>query len=99
MKKEKKVMEAYDTRIADLKEKLGDKLKMKVSMVRFMAGDVRIYQKDSFSGVILDQLGFARPESQDVDEFAIRSYKRTNASNGWGHPFLLYLRNWRSCSY
>ena len=43
---------------------------MKVSMVRFMAGDVRIYQKDSFSGVILDQLGFARPESQNVDDFA-----------------------------
>jgi iron complex transport system substrate-binding protein len=66
------VIEAYDTRIADLKEQLGDKLNMKVSMVRFMAGDVRIYQKDSFSGVILDQLGFARPESQDVDEFAIK---------------------------
>lgn len=68
----KKVIEAYDTRISDLKEQLGDKLNMKVSMVRFMAGDVRIYQKDSFSGVILDQLGFARPESQDVDEFAIK---------------------------
>jgi iron complex transport system substrate-binding protein len=66
------IIEAYDTRIADLKEQLGDKLNMKVSMVRFMAGDVRIYQKDSFSGVILDQLGFARPESQDVDEFAIK---------------------------
>lgn len=66
------IIEAYDTRIADLKEQLGEKLNMKVSMVRFMAGDVRIYQKDSFSGVILDQLGFARPESQDVDEFAIK---------------------------
>lgn len=66
------VIEAYDSRIADLKEQLGDKLNMKVSIVRFMAGDVRIYQKDSFSGVILDQLGFARPESQDVDEFAIK---------------------------
>ena len=68
----KEIIQAYDTRIADLKEQLGDKLNMKVSMVRFMAGDVRIYQKDSFSGVILDQLGFARPESQNVDEFAIK---------------------------
>ena len=68
----KEIIEAYDTRIADLKEQLGDKLNMKVSMVRFMAGDVRIYQKDSFSGVILDQLGFARPESQNVNEFAIK---------------------------
>ena len=70
--KGKEIIEAYDTRIADLKEQLGDKLNMKVSMVRFMAGDVRIYQKDSFSGVILEQLGFARPESQNVDEFAIK---------------------------
>lgn len=70
--KGKEAIEAYDSRIADLKEQLGDKLNMKVSMVRFMAGDVRIYQKDSFSGVILDQLGFARPESQDVEEFAIK---------------------------
>lgn len=70
--KGKEVLDAYSTRIADLQEKLGDKLNMKVSMVRFMAGDVRIYQKDSFSGVILDEIGFARPESQDVDEFAIK---------------------------
>ena len=53
-----------------MKGKLGDKLNMEVSMVRFLPGDVRIYHKDSFSGVILEQIGFARPESQDVDDFA-----------------------------
>ena len=39
-------------------------------MVRFMAGDVRIYHKDSFSGGILEQLGFARPAEQDLPDFA-----------------------------
>lgn len=34
-----------------------------------MAGNVRIYHKDTFSGVILDQLGFARTESQNVQDF------------------------------
>uniref|UniRef100_C5D2S6 Periplasmic binding protein n=1 Tax=Geobacillus sp. (strain WCH70) TaxID=471223 RepID=C5D2S6_GEOSW len=68
--KGKEVIAEYDKRIEDLKAKLGDKLKMKVSIVRFMAGDVRIYHKDSFSGVILDQLGFSRPESQNVNDFA-----------------------------
>ncbi|WP_053368093.1 ABC transporter substrate-binding protein [Bacillus sp. FJAT-27245] len=68
--KGKEVLADYDKRIEDLKGKLGDKLNMEVSMVRFMAGDVRIYHKDTFSGVILDQLGFARPESQNVDDFA-----------------------------
>ncbi|MBM7652011.1 ABC transporter substrate-binding protein [Neobacillus cucumis] len=68
--KGKEVIQDYDSRIATLKEKLGDKTKMKVSMVRFMAGQVRIYHKDSFSGVILNDLGFARPESQDKNDFA-----------------------------
>jgi iron complex transport system substrate-binding protein len=68
--KGKEVIAEYDKRIEELITKLGDKLKMKVSIVRFMAGDVRIYHKDSFSGVILDQLGFARPESQNVNDFA-----------------------------
>ncbi|PFA70365.1 iron siderophore-binding protein [Bacillus sp. AFS015802] len=68
--KGQEVLAKYDQRIEDLKGKLGDKLNQEVSMVRFMAGDVRIYHKDSFSGVILDQLGFARPEGQDVDDFA-----------------------------
>ncbi|WP_299743582.1 ABC transporter substrate-binding protein [uncultured Rossellomorea sp.] len=68
--KGQEVLAEYDQRIEDLKGKLGDKLNQEVSMVRFLAGDVRIYHKDSFSGVILDQLGFARPEGQDVDDFA-----------------------------
>lgn len=67
------ILQNYDSRIADIKEKLGDKKKMKVSMVRFMAGEVRIYHKDTFSGVILNDLGFARPESQNVDDFAERN--------------------------
>ncbi|KPL58953.1 ABC transporter substrate-binding protein [Rossellomorea vietnamensis] len=68
--KGQEVLAEYDQRIEDLKGKLGDKLNQKVSMVRFLAGDVRIYHKDSFSGVVLDQLGFARPEGQNVDDFA-----------------------------
>ncbi|MHC0038203.1 ABC transporter substrate-binding protein [Pseudoneobacillus sp. C159] len=70
--KGQEVLDHYNNHIASLKEKLGNQTNMKVSMVRFMAGDVRIYHKDTFSGVILDQLGFARPESQDVNDFAER---------------------------
>jgi iron complex transport system substrate-binding protein len=68
--KGQEVLAAYDQRIEDLKAELGDKVDMEVSMVRFMAGDVRIYHKDSFSGVILEQIGFARPESQNKEDFA-----------------------------
>lgn len=66
----KQVIQDFDNRVTDLQTKLGDQLQKEVSIVRFMAGDVRIYHKDTFSGVILDQIGFARPESQNVDDFA-----------------------------
>ncbi|OCA87244.1 ABC transporter substrate-binding protein [Pseudobacillus wudalianchiensis] len=65
-----KVIADFDKRVEELKGKLGDKLNEKVSIVRFMPGEVRIYHKDTFSGVILDQLGFARPEGQDQPDFA-----------------------------
>ena len=64
------VLGAYNNRVETIKTELGDQTNKKISMVRFMAGDVRIYHKDSFSGVILDQLGFARADGQDVDDFA-----------------------------
>lgn len=70
VEKGQEVLENYNNHVAELKEKLGDKTSMEISMVRFMAGDVRIYHKDTFSGVIFEQLGFARPESQNVDDFA-----------------------------
>ncbi|PUB14616.1 ABC transporter substrate-binding protein [Paenisporosarcina sp. OV554] len=63
-------LDAYNKHVEDLKAKLGDQTQQKVSMVRFMAGDVRIYHKDTFSGVILEQLGFARPAEQDINDFA-----------------------------
>lgn len=69
----KQIIADYEQRIKDIQEMLGDKVNQEVSMVRFMAGDVRIYHKDTFSGVILDQIGFARPESQNVDDFAERN--------------------------
>lgn len=68
--KGKQVLDDYAARIADFKVKAGDKLNQQVSIVRFMAGDARIYHKDSFSGVILQEIGFARPDSQNVNDFA-----------------------------
>lgn len=82
--KGQEVLDEFDSRISQLKEKFGDKLDTEISLVRFMAGDVRIYHKDTFAGVILDQIGFARPENQDVDDFAEMnvSSERIPAMNG-----------------
>ncbi|TDL95228.1 iron-siderophore ABC transporter substrate-binding protein [Macrococcus brunensis] len=68
-----KVLADYDKHVNEAKKELGDKLNSKISMVRFMPGDVRMYQKDTFSGNILNQLGFKRPKAQDVDDFAVRN--------------------------
>ncbi|MFP9137411.1 ABC transporter substrate-binding protein [Devosia sp. XGJD_8] len=61
---------AYDTRLAAISEQLGEAKAEQISLVRFMAGRTRIYLKDTFAGTVLGQIGFARPASQDRDEFA-----------------------------
>ena len=71
------VMTDFDARVADLSAKLGDSLKEKVSVIRFLAGQTRIYQLDSFSGVVLKQLGFDRPDNQNVEAFALRVGKES----------------------
>lgn len=63
------LMAEFDKRVAEASVKLADKLDTEVSIVRFTASQVRIYQKQTFSGVLLEQLGFARPAAQDKDAF------------------------------
>ncbi|WP_281884648.1 ABC transporter substrate-binding protein [Paenibacillus sp. YYML68] len=65
-----KVIAAFDKRIEDFKSKAGDKLQQKVSVVRFMAGKTRIYLADTFTGVIFNQIGIARPTVNSKNTFA-----------------------------
>ncbi|MBK5472602.1 MULTISPECIES: ABC transporter substrate-binding protein [Bacillus] len=83
-KEGQKVLTDYESRMKDLKGKLGDKVNQEISMVRFMPGDVRIYHGDTFSGVILKELGFKRPGDQNKDDFAERnvSKERISAMDG-----------------
>ncbi|MGM0884330.1 MAG: ABC transporter substrate-binding protein [Bacillota bacterium] len=59
-----KIIADYDSRTVDFKEKAGDKLNQKVSVVRFMAGKTRIYLEDTFTGLAFSKLGISRPENQ-----------------------------------
>ncbi|MGX5647926.1 ABC transporter substrate-binding protein [Bacillus thuringiensis] len=83
-KEGQKVVADYESRMKDLKGKLGDKVNQEISMVRFMPGDVRIYHGDTFSGVILKELGFKRPGDQNKGDFAERnvSKERISAMDG-----------------
>jgi iron complex transport system substrate-binding protein len=66
----KAALDAFDARVETISSALGDHLAEEISIARFMAGQTRIMFKDSFSGILLDQLGFHRPNTQDKDEFA-----------------------------
>jgi iron complex transport system substrate-binding protein len=57
----------YEARAAELAETLGDRLdETVVSVVRFREDEVLLYVRSSFSGIVLDDVGLPRPESQDV---------------------------------
>jgi iron complex transport system substrate-binding protein len=62
----------YDERTADIAARLQDERGQlpTISMVRFLPEQTRLYQKASFIGTILEDVGLPRPESQDVDDFA-----------------------------
>lgn len=65
------VLDDYRTRAQALGEAINDKAgNPTVSVVRFLDGPTRLYQKSSFSGHILADMGLARPASQDVEDFA-----------------------------
>jgi iron complex transport system substrate-binding protein len=70
-KEAKDVVSKFDERAANITKLAGDKLNTKVSLVRFMPGKTRIYLGDTFSGGILKQIGFVRPESQTSSEFTL----------------------------
>lgn len=60
----------FAERAEKLHDALGDAVNEQISMVRFSPNRTRIYYKDTFSGLALNQIGFQRPAAQDRDEFA-----------------------------
>lgn len=62
------ILAAYESRAAELNEKLGDAANSEVSMVRFMPDQVRIYLT-GFPGSVLRDVGLRRPAAQQVDNW------------------------------
>ena len=60
----------FAARTAAIRDALGDTVEEQISLVRFSPNRTRIYYKDTFGGLILGQIGFARPPAQDKDDFA-----------------------------
>jgi iron complex transport system substrate-binding protein len=60
------VMADYYRRLAEFKQKMGNKLsKLKVSVVRVYPDKINLYLLDSFCGIVLQDAGLSRPESQN----------------------------------
>jgi iron complex transport system substrate-binding protein len=57
-------------------KKVGDAVNAKadnptISVTRFLDGPTRLYLKDTYSGIVLQDAGLARPEPQDTTGFAL----------------------------
>jgi iron complex transport system substrate-binding protein len=56
-----------------------------ISMLRFMAGRIRLYANDSFIGTILKDAGLPRPATEDIAELAVEisAEEVTRAEGDW----------------
>lgn len=64
-------LKSYETRAKALGESIKAKYDGKMpsaSVVRFVAGPTRLYQKSAYSGIVLDDIGLTRPASQNSSD-------------------------------
>jgi iron complex transport system substrate-binding protein len=73
----------YQRRADEVKAEL--KGRTSISLVRFMPGKIRLYANLSFIGVILRDVGLARPPAQDINELAaeVSAEKIADADADW----------------
>jgi iron complex transport system substrate-binding protein len=81
------IIAAYDARVEEFKTATeADRADWRVSVVRFLADQTRIYFKTSFIGIVLEDLDLPRPEAQDKgvpeERFTEISRERVNEVDG-----------------
>lgn len=78
-----RVLHAYGQKAKQVGQAFGDPSQLQVSMVRFMSGSIRLYGRGSFIGTVLQDAGFARPASQQIDKtFVEVSPEQINQAEG-----------------
>jgi iron complex transport system substrate-binding protein len=81
----RQIMDQYNKRITEFKEKIGDKgSKTSISVVRVLPDRIRLYAGGTFIGTILKDAGLQRPASQNSSEkFAVEiGYEKINDMDG-----------------
>ncbi|MGC9665321.1 ABC transporter substrate-binding protein [Planosporangium sp. 12N6] len=74
----RKLLDEYTARAKDLGATLGDPAKVKVSIVRFMPTEIRVYGPESFSGIVLADVGLGRPDRQLLTGRTERRFDRVS---------------------
>ncbi|MBW4417607.1 MAG: iron-siderophore ABC transporter substrate-binding protein [Myxacorys californica WJT36-NPBG1] len=62
-----KLLQNYEQRVQTFRKSMGDR-RPQISVVNFWQNNVRIYMKQSFSGLILQDVGLPRPPAQNKDK-------------------------------
>jgi iron complex transport system substrate-binding protein len=71
-KKADQLLASYEARAKELGQRLASRGALPtVSVVRFLEGETRLYQKASFIGTVLSDVGLPRPPAQDVNAFRV----------------------------
>ncbi|MFI7428924.1 ABC transporter substrate-binding protein [Micromonospora sp. NPDC049836] len=83
----KELLAGYEKRAKDVGAQLGDAASRKVSIVRFIPGNIRVYGPESFSGIVIGDTGLGRPERQllsgkEDKRFDLVSPERINEVDG-----------------
>jgi len=69
MPEAEKLLQNYEQRVQKLQQAMGDRSSnTQISVVNFWQNNVRIYMKRSLSGVVLQEVGLARPPAQSKDK-------------------------------
>ncbi|RUT35896.1 iron-siderophore ABC transporter substrate-binding protein [Paenibacillus zeisoli] len=88
-----KLLSAYTDRLAQFKDQMGDRLaNTTVSVLRPRTDHVRIYLRQSFSGIIVEDAGLKRPATQQADEFASKATEE-QVANMDGDVILWFSRD------
>lgn len=67
---------AIDQCVTQMRTQLAGQSRHMVSVLRFNPGQVRMYQRDSFSGEVLDMVGLQRPKAQQKMAYGITNFSR-----------------------
>ncbi|GAA0524472.1 ABC transporter periplasmic component [Saccharopolyspora subtropica] len=67
-----RILDAYHQRAAEIGRQFGNPGATRVSTLRFLPGELRMYGTGSYIGTILKDVGFTRPDTQLVDKTHVK---------------------------